>query len=298
MLPTVSAPAVKAVALTAGPVTARAHPRVAMLDVQALVTPPTRLPSPMLDLPVIDGAEPVYYYLNTFLSPADVNQVVTPSKGFTALRVNGGSRFTAGQSGGFLLDVAKGKDELQFGVIVSRRSYVPTVFAWRASAPVDLKGYTRFNYTSIELPLNYKRVLHQTNNWRFSGRVGMSMHVTAFSDFEGRDKFNKTVDEVEQNLARMPVPTPRSTTSISDKRQLENPSAGWFEGGGIFDNASFYVGGGIVVERLLTPRMSVYVSPSFGRVVFLREGQGTGPTNDRIHSGGLRLGSRYLFGGM
>jgi hypothetical protein len=75
------------------------------------------------------------------------------------------------------------------------------------------------------------------------------------------------------------------------------PEKGWLEGGSIFANSSFYLGGGLVVERLMTPRWSLYLSPSFGRVIYLNESRGIGPTNDRIHSGSLRMGSRYLFGG-
>jgi|GEM_PF-1834425 hypothetical protein len=255
----------------------------------------TILPSPMVSLPEIHKSEPVYYYINTFLSPLDVNQVITRNKEFSEVAVEGGRRFTNGLSGGFLMDFSQGKNAIQIGIILAHRSYDPTPLDWKSDQP-DLEGYQRFNYTSIELPFNYKRVLHQTNNWRFSGRVGMSMNVIASSRFKGEEDVYKSVEIVQDGPQFRPLPA-GDLYGWSEKRQFIMPEKGWLEGGSIFANSSFYLGGGLVVERLMTPRWSLYLSPSFGRVIYLNESRGIGPTNDRIHSGSLRMGSRYLFGG-
>lgn len=253
------------------------------------------LPDPLVSLPITTKSEPVYYYVNTFLSPLDVNQVITRNKEFSEVAVKGGRRFTNGLSGGFLIDFAQGKSTVQIGIIVAHRSYDPTPLDWKSDEP-DLQGYQQFNYTSLELPFNYKRVVYENNKWRFSGRVGVSMNVIASSRFQGEEEVYKSVEIVQDGPQFRPLPV-NSLYGLSDKRQFINPEKGWLEGGSIFANSSFYLGGGVVVERLMTPRWSIYLSPSFGRVVYLNESEGIGPTNDRIHSGSLRMGSRYLFGG-
>jgi hypothetical protein len=262
------------------------------------------LPSPVLNLPKIDNSEPVHYYVNGFVSPFDINRVVTPSTSIGEFDISGDRRFTYGSSVGLLIDVSQGKNGLQFGAIYSRRSYIPTALKWylqdEFTAFEPIKGYQRFNFENLTFDFNYKRTLVTTDNWRVSGRLGMSLSVIARSAFDGQDDvvagLNELVDRVNDlpNSQRSGESRP---TDYNGRGKLENPPSGWLEGGSILANSTFYISGGVVVERLMNPRWSLYVSPTIGRAMYLKEDQGIGPYNDRIHLGNLRLGSRYRFGG-
>ncbi len=266
-----------------------------------------RLPAPALQLPKMEHGEPVRYFVNAFVSPFDINEVVTPATSIGQFDISGDRRFTQGGSVGLLFDVQQGKNGLQIGAIYSQRSYIPSALKWylqdeyEHTAFEPIKGYSRFRYENITFPFNYKRTVLERPNWRVSARVGMSLSVIARSSFEGQEDVVAGFNALAERAGDAPpnYVNPRSlsrTADFSGRHRLENPPSGWLEGGSILANSSFYLGGGIVVERLLDPRWSVYLSPSFGRVVYLKEDQGIGPYNDRIHVGNLRFGSRYRFG--
>lgn len=262
------------------------------------------LPSPVLNLPKIDNSEPVHYYVNGFVSPFDINRVVTPSTSIGEFDISGDRRFTYGSSVGLLIDVSQGKNGLQFGAIYSRRSYIPTALKWylqdEFTAFEPIKGYQRFNFENLTFDFNYKRTLATSDNWRVSGRLGMSLSVIARSSFDGQDDvvagLNELVDRVN-DLPNSQRSGGNRPTDYNGLGKLENPPSGWLEGGSILANSTFYISGGVVVERLMNPRWSLYVSPTIGRAMYLKKDQGIGPYNDRIHLGNLRLGSRYRFGG-
>lgn len=267
------------------------------------------LPSPAIQLPKVDHSEPVRYYANVYSSPVDFNQVITPANAVREIDISGDDRITRGMSFGLLMDISQGKSGLQIGAIFGRRSYIPTALKWylEESYPLiePVKGYSRFIYETISFPLSYQRTFTESDKWRFSGRVGMNMTVIARSSFSIPTEDQELLVNAFNGRADLPGPPPavageganggRSvTTSGSSSRKLVNPDPGWLEGGSMLANSSFYLGGGLQVERLLTPRWSIYVSPSFGRVIYLREKQGIGPYNDRIHTGSVRFGGRYL----
>ncbi|MFK8164350.1 MAG: hypothetical protein AB8H12_18035 [Lewinella sp.] len=260
------------------------------------------LPSPVLNLPQVDNSEPVQYYVNTFVSPFDANRVITPATSIGEFDISGDRRFTYGSSVGLLIDISQGKNGLQVGAIYSRRSYIPTALKWylqdEYTAFEPIKGYQRFNFENITFDFNYKRTLLTTPNWRVSGRLGMSLSVIARSSFDGKDEVVAGFNEFEERVGSLPngQRSESRPADFSGKRKLQNPPSGWLEGGSILANSSFYLNGGIVVERLMTPRWSIYFSPSISRVIYLKEDQGIGPYNDRIHLNNLRFGSRYLFG--
>lgn len=256
------------------------------------------LPSPTLKLPEIDNSIPVRYYLNIFASPAEINEVITPQSSVSAVDITGRSEFSHSVSAGFLLDVSKGRDGLQVGAIYGRHAYTPSEL-FREDCIVAgncPEGYTRFVYHSIAFPFSYERSLINRNDWRIATRVGMSLSVITKSEFNVPDSEDYSGLEeaiaAPDNVFGMPRRRPASNTIQA--QQFLDPEAGWFEGGSLLPNASFYLGGGFTVERQINPRVSLYLSPSYGRVIILRGNGGVGPHDDRIHQAGLRFGSRYL----
>jgi len=266
-------------------------------------------PSPALTLPGRDVSEPTYYYLNVFVSPVDLNQVITPATEAEFIDIEADRRFTYGKSAGMMLDIEQGKNTLQFGAVYARRSYIPTALKWylRDEFPLvePIQGYSRFSFESINFDLNYKRSLIKNDKWRFSSRVGMGLNVVAYSDFVGRkeviDGLNESLEFLELHQENTSAPSSGRSTdreaSVADSKRIVDPINGWWEGGSALDNSTLYVNGGFVMERLMNDRWSVYVSPSFSRVVYLKKDQGIGPFKDRINPFGVRFGSRFHFGG-
>lgn len=255
------------------------------------------LPSPALELPAIDKSTPVRYYLNAFVSPAEANEVITPSSGVRHrdLGVRGRHAYSHSMSAGLLLDVSKGRDGLQVGAIYTRHAYTPAELLSRDcfTSGECPDGFTRFEYHSLSFPFAYERSLLQRNDWRIGMRAGMSMSIITRSDYEEPENATVTIEDALNN-ARSPGLPPPTFISVND---LVNPEPGWFEGGSLYNNASFYLTGGFTVERYLSARSSLYLSPFYGRVIYLRNGQGVGPYNDRINRMGVRVGTRYLLGG-
>lgn len=271
------------------------------------------IPSPMLHLAEIDNSVPVYYYANAFISPLDVNQVITPGHAAGKFDISNERRFTKGFTAGALLDVNKGRNTLQIGVIYSRRAYLPASLKWRYqdyfTPRTPVEGYSKFIYHAIELPFSYKYTLSENDRWRVSARAGMSLSIIAKPEIRDQDEVVAKLEAFEDQVVADGYTGPGGffpgigpgalrppPTDFSSERELKDPPKGWFEGGSILANSSFYLGGGVSVERIMNPRWSLYLSPSFGRVIYFGDG-GVGPYRDRINLGSLRMGSRYRFGG-
>ncbi|MEM9258541.1 MAG: hypothetical protein AAGA62_02775 [Bacteroidota bacterium] len=264
----------------------------------------TILPHPALSLPAITKEVPMRYHANFFMSPFDVNQVITPATQIGDFDISGDSRITQGFSAGALLDISQGKNGLQIGAIYARRSYIPTALKWylQEEYPIiePVKGYSRFRFETISFPVSFKRTVVDAPRWKIGVRVGMTMSVIAKSDFiiptqdqqDLIDGLNGRLDRLNQ--AQVAGGGAGRSASLSKSRKLTNPEPGWLEGGSMLENASFYLGGGVTFERVISPRWSIYASPSFSRAVFLNPEEGLGPYNDRIHLGSLRFGGRYL----
>lgn len=257
------------------------------------------LPSPALALPEIDNSIPVRYRLNLFLAPGEINEVITPPNQVSNIDIAGRNQFTNSSSVGALLDISKGKDGLEIGAIYSRHAYTPTELI-RPDCLVEgncPEGYDRFIYHSISFPFSYERTLFSRNDWRIGARGGMAMSIITQSEFQLTESAR---EDLESSLL---APQGRASSGRSSgqntisTRQVLDPEPGWFEGGSLLTNASFYLSGGFTVERFLTPRFSLYVSPTYSRVIYLDKYEGVGPYNDRIHRASLRFGSRFLLGG-
>lgn len=271
------------------------------------------LPSPMLNLAEIDNSAPAYYYANGFISPMDINQVVTPGHIAGEYDISSERRYTTGFTAGGLLDMNKGRHTLQIGVIYSRRSYSPAALNWRLqdyfTPRTPVEGYRKFVYHTIEFPFSYKFTLSENDRWRVSARTGMSLSVIAKPEIQDQEEVVASLDDFENEVIEdgfsrnniVPNGVPRGElppdSDHSSEHELKAAPKGWLEGGSILANSSFYLGGGITVERIMNPRWSIYLSPSIGRVIYLRDGDGIGPYRDRINLGSLRMGARYRFGG-
>lgn len=267
-------------------------------------------PNPALRLPPAADLRPSIWtiYVNAFVSPIDVNQTVTPEQAILDLDVIADTRFTRGNSGGLSLDFESGSSEMSLGLVVNRMAYVPTALKWFAQDEFPLvetvKGYGRFRYTNLNLPFSYGRRVWHNDKWRLWVRGTMQLSVVATSRFYvpdgGRqaivDAFNARAERAAQLAAQRGTLTSgqgRSQTNVSPQTIID-PPGGVFQGGSFFDNATFYLGGGLRVERVLTPRTSIYVAPEISRAVYFDSVTGgVGPYRDRLHLGQVRLGTRF-----
>lgn len=258
------------------------------------------LPSPILELPKIDNSIPVRYHLNLFVSPLELNEVITPQSAVGSGDIIGRNELTNSVSVGALLDISKGNDGIQVGAVYGIHGYTPTALALPNCAVLEdcPEGFNRFIYHSVNFSFSYERSLLNSKNWRIAPRAGMAMSVITQSEFKQTLHSEENLPEALAAPAP-PRPTPGRSRELNtiQPSELLDPEAGWFEGGSLLSNSSFYLQAGLTIERSFTPRFSVYVSPSYDRVIYLRESQGVGPYNDRIHRASLRLGSRFLLSG-
>ena len=266
-----------------------------------------RMPRPALRLkPLVREASPTSIYVHAFVSPLDANQVITRRLPVFEYDITADNRLTQGSSAGLLFDIMQGRLGIQLGAVYSRINYRPSALKFYLAEELPLveasAGYSRFRYEQIEFPFSVNAVIAENDRWRWSARATMSVAVTATSTFditevdrEAIAAYNQQVNNGQITLPELNTPTGRSTDAEASL-ELIDPDAGWLENGGFFNNTNFYLGGGFMLERLLGGRSSVYINPSFGRVIYLNpdeEAAGTGPYQDRIHIGQLRLGARY-----
>ncbi len=242
---------------------------------------------------------PIRYYLNFFVSPVDLNQVITQENQFVGIQ--SGSDLTTGYSFGTLLDITQGANGIQTGLVYGYRAYVPAeILRLESRQPVTADqepiGYGRLRYHTVSVPLNYEREVFRNARWQLSGGLGMSMNIILSSKFRLDGIY--TTEDLERQIVQyrqkledegiIPV-TGRASTS----HEILHPEAGYLQGGSLLDNSSLYLSGNFRVERLLSDRWSLYLSPTVSRLLTVRPGDGgKGPLEDRIHNAMLRFGTR------
>ena len=245
-----------------------------------------------LQLAGLFGSEPVRYYLNAFVSPVDFNEVVTQENG--VLGITAQRKLSTGYSIGALLEAAQGVNALQFGLVYGLRSYVPAkiLLIEEDTSGVEQElgiRYSRLTYQTISIPLNYQRELSSNEKWRVSAGVGMSMNVVLGSHVKlPPDVTLADLNRIIQGSIATKAPREKAQAS-----EILDPTRGYFQGGGILENSSLYLSGNVRIERLLSDRWSIYFSPTFSKLVTVREGKGgKGPLEDRIHNTMLQMGAR------
>lgn len=286
---------------------AKARPAAATIGTSGTVEPRrlTTALQPALELPLVDHPEPIRYYVNAFVSPVDVNQIVT--KEDLSLGIYDQSALSRGYSAGVLVDVMQGKNGIQTGVFYGYRSYVPAeILRLQRFRSVEVEGkvrYGRLRYHTVSIPLNYERVISRTDNWQVTLGVGAAANLILSSEF--RLQGDHTLQDLERQIAEFrELPLVKSRAGLkalrndSGRRDILYPNAGALEGGSLVDNTGLYLSSHLRVERLLDSRWSLYFSPTVSRLFTLREGSGgKGPLQDRIHNAMLRVGTRYRLTG-
>ena len=257
------------------------------------------LPRLALHFDGIPGSDPVQYYLNAFVSPLDLNEVVTQESKWLGIKAQ--RRVSLGYSVGALLEVEQKGNALQFGLIYGHRSYVPAKMQIIEEDTTGLKRaqdirYSRLTYETVSIPLNYQREITANDKWRLSAGVGMAMNVVLGSDI--RLPENVTLEDLNRMLREEVKQPGVGRDAKAQMEEILDPTQGYFQGGGILENSSLYLSGNFRVERLLGDRWSVYFSPTVGRLLTIREGDGgRGPLEDRVHNTMLRFGTRLRLSG-
>ena len=244
--------------------------------------------------PLVFGPEPVRYYLNAFVSPVDLNEVVTQEN--KLLGIHDQRFLTTGFSAGALLEASQGKNALQFGLIYGNRSYVPAKI--RIFTPdVNPAGeeeeisYSQLRYQTVSLPLNYERELVTRDQWRLSAGFGMAMNIVLESHVSLPE--DVTLDDLNRMIQDAASERGGGRKREGSVREILDPTQGYFQGGGMLENSSLYLSGNFRIERIVNDRWSFYFSPTVGKLVTVREGDGgRGPLEDRIHNTMLRFGTR------
>ncbi len=245
---------------------------------------------------------PGQHYLRLFVSPWDINQIVTPAFRLGEKEIARDVRFSSGRSAGLMLDVHHGKHGHSYGVIYSRRSYLPTILADAESAntlprpsplaPVDT-NLSRITFHTISLPFQYQQQLFKKNGWQLRANVGVEANFVLKASFYKSPNFDSNIRNYLRQTGSQGI-----ARSSNDRRELLaadliHPEAGLLQGGSALLNSSFYVAAGFTLERELGLSASVFVAPQFTRAIYYRRQAGLGPFGDRIHHNALQLGMRW-----
>ena len=257
---------------------------------------------PALALPLRDAGEPIRYYVNVFASPLDLNQVNTLAN--EQLGIFERKLLSRDWSAGALIDITKGRNGIQVGLIYGNRSYVPAEILvleqerWRRREDPDRVRFGRLLFNTVSIPLNYERVLQRSDDWQLSVGIGLSANVVLASEFRLADGF--TYEDLRRQVAlyREEMYASGKITKPAGYQKglndIVSPPTGYLQGGSLIDNTSLYLSGNLRVERLLDDRWSLYFSPTVSRLFTLREDDGgKGPLQDRIHNTMLRVGTRF-----
>lgn len=237
-------------------------------------------------------------YLRAYVSPWDLNQVVTPAFALGAKEIDRDSRISYGTSAGIMLDVEHGKNGHSYGISYSRRSYIPTALAeveaggTRPSsnplAPRDT-NFSRITFHTVSLPFSYQRNLVNTGRWRIRAGIGVEASMVMFAKFYKSPNFNENIANYFTNTRR----ARSSGVRLLSARDLTHPEEGLLQGGSALQNSSFSLTFDLTIERQLTNRFGLYLAPRFTRALYYNRESGLGPLDDRIHQNAFQFGARW-----
>lgn len=245
---------------------------------------------------------PGQHYLRFFISPWDINQIVTPAFRLGEKEIARDVRFSSGRSAGLMVDVEHGQHGHSYGFVYSRRSYLPTVLADAESAnflprpsplaPVDT-NLSRITFHTISLPFQYQQQLFEKNGWQLRANVGVEANFVLKAKFYKSPDFDSNIRNYLRQTGNQGI-----ARSSDDRRELLaadliHPEAGLLQGGSALLNSSFYVAAGFTLERELGSSTSLFVSPQITRAIYYRRQAGLGPFGDRIHHNALQMGIRW-----
>lgn len=241
------------------------------------------------DLPIRAITAPSHLRMGFVGSPWDINFIRTPDGEIGGIPIPEMASYSRGYSGGIIFNIGWGKTELESGLIYAARTYVPApvVVIDGATNQWRVRGFSRFELNTIEVPLSLNRTLLQKDRWRLYATTGASLNTVFQSNFYKEDV--ETVLGLSQDNSGGSR-TPR--TPRPDPLDIFEQDEGLIEGGSFGDNASLYFNGGFGVERFFLDGSSLFLQPTYQRAVFYFGGDGLGPLNDRIHSATVRMGMR------
>lgn len=264
------------------------------------------VPKPSIGMVTVPENVPPTLYLRSFISPWDFNQIITPKQAVNDVILDRDDRVSYGNSLGLLLDVQYRKHAMQYGLIYSRRSYIPTVLKdvedfTQGQGPIERRdtNYSRITFQTLSLPIVFQRELYKNDRWRLATSVGVALNVNAWATFRKSPTFDQDV----LNWTRQsPQPRfgPRSPEStglpVIDARDLVYPEQGLLQGGSLLSNVHLSASFGFSIERYFNEEMSFYVAPRFSRSIYYNRDSGAEPFNDRIHNSSIQFGTRILLG--
>jgi hypothetical protein len=210
----------------------------------------------------------------------DYNRIMTPAVQFLDVKSREFDRYALGYSGGFSVGFEYPRWEIQTGFIYSAKRYQPLQVTVQRGRFQD--GYVREQLKEVELnivqvPLHLRYNFYLRNRLRLYGLAGGALQVAMSADY-----FVETVGALRS--ARPPDGGGSFFAQKGDN--------GLLDGGALRENSYLTANFGVGIEHFVATRWSWFAQPTYHHSLNLFQGQGLGPTMDRISTMSLYTGIR------
>ncbi|MFT5168658.1 MAG: hypothetical protein ACI8P3_003903 [Saprospiraceae bacterium] len=231
-----------------------------------------------------DLKRPIEIRIGMVFGP-DANYVMTSAN--EAQSLASFDQFALGYSGGFSLGFKYNKWEIETGALYSSLNYdsrnIFEINGSFAEGGYVQQGLVGAELDLIRLPLNVKFNFSEKKKWNIYALSGVSLNMAVETFY----KFS-TQDVGESDASRnFAFPNPRVPDDY--REQFNRPSYDGILEGGKFSTNSFLTANiGFGIERYFTPRLSIFLQPSYMH----QFSKGLGPQSDQINSFSILTGAK------
>ncbi len=229
-----------------------------------------------------DLKKPIKIRIGMALGP-DANYVMTSAN--PTRQLESFNQFALGYSGGFTLGFRYNKWEIETGALYSAVNYNSrNIFEIKGSFAEGgyvQQGFDGAELDLIRLPLNLKYNFFEKKKWNVYAFSGATLNL-AVETF-----YNFTTQDVGESDASRNFVNPRIPDEFQNDLNKTSYN-GILEGGRLLDNTFLTANFGFGIERYFTPRMSIFLQPSYMQ----QFSKGLGPQSDQINSISILTGAK------
>ena len=230
-------------------------------------------------------------------STLDYNYVLTPYD--VLFESEAQTRTAIGYGAGFSLGFQFSRFELETGAAYSIKKYAPefseTIGRTNQDTPqknleILVDELRDIELNVLKIPLNLRYTYGKYGKWRASILAGASLNMALQANYDRQQTFNGSAiyqkrESYERFKANLDKPL------VLDNKKYPD---GLLEGGNFMENSYFTANLGLGLERIISPRWSLFFQPSYHHFIQVSE-ERLGPNKDRINTFSISAGAKVNF---